>query len=209
MVKFYAIKRGYTTGIFTDWNVCKQYVIGYPNAKYKSFPTMSDANTYLNNLKMESTDLEHTFLKSSNGENKYVIYTDGSCVGNTGGYGIVIVKDEIIVDEYQGKVPTKSTNNIAELYAVLQSLKMIDLNDEVIIRTDSKYVIGCLTNWINRWKVNGFLTSKGKPIENKELIVEIHELLKEKHVIFEHVFGHTGNIFNERADYLANMGRLE
>lgn len=45
--KFYAVKEGLVTGIFTDWEECKVSVNGFPGAKYKSFPTLAEAQAYL------------------------------------------------------------------------------------------------------------------------------------------------------------------
>ena len=45
--KYYAVHRGHQTGIFTDWNVVKPLVTGYPNARYKSFKTLQQATYFL------------------------------------------------------------------------------------------------------------------------------------------------------------------
>eukprot|EP01089_Gocevia_fonbrunei_P010015 TRINITY_DN22517_c0_g1_i1.p1 TRINITY_DN22517_c0_g1~~TRINITY_DN22517_c0_g1_i1.p1 ORF type:complete len:162 (-),score=44.23 TRINITY_DN22517_c0_g1_i1:165-650(-) len=45
--KFYAVARGHKTGIFTSWDVCKEQVNGFAGAKYKSFPTKSEAEQFL------------------------------------------------------------------------------------------------------------------------------------------------------------------
>lgn len=45
--KFYAIKSGKKTGIFTTWNECKELVIGYPGSEYRSFNNRIDAEVYL------------------------------------------------------------------------------------------------------------------------------------------------------------------
>lgn len=41
--KFYAVRKGRKTGIFTTWDECRAQVHGFPCAEYKSFPTMEGA----------------------------------------------------------------------------------------------------------------------------------------------------------------------
>ena len=45
--KFYAVRKGRTTGIFTSWSQCQQQVTGYPGASFKSFPTRGEAQRFL------------------------------------------------------------------------------------------------------------------------------------------------------------------
>lgn len=45
--KYYAIRRGVQTGIFTDWDSCKTFVVGYPGAEFQKFSTEEDAKYYL------------------------------------------------------------------------------------------------------------------------------------------------------------------
>ena len=52
--KFYAVKKGHTTGIFTAWADCKASVDGYPGAEYKGFATLAEAKTYMGNIPADS-----------------------------------------------------------------------------------------------------------------------------------------------------------
>jgi viroplasmin and RNaseH domain-containing protein len=45
--KFYAVRKGYTTGIFRDWASCERAVKGFPGAEFKSFPNQQQAQNYL------------------------------------------------------------------------------------------------------------------------------------------------------------------
>lgn len=134
------------------------------------------------------------------------IYTDGSSKNQEGGYGIVLKKDRIF--SISGKVPGKSTNQRAELYAVFKALSLFK-EEPVDLYTDSKYVIGCCTEWHHNWRKNNWKNAQGKPISNKELIFDILTLLEERNVKFHHVFGHRGDKYNEMADKLAERGRLQ
>ncbi len=134
-----------------------------------------------------------------------IIYTDGSCINKQGGYGFVVITENNVIEKY-GRINGPCTNQIAELYAIYQALLFVDRQQPITIKSDSMYSILSLTNYIKRWKVNGYLTANNKPVKNKDLIANIDALLTES-IQFEHVRAHSGIIYNERADYLANLGR--
>lgn len=148
----------------------------------------------------------------------YIVYTDGSCSKNIGGYGFIVLKDDVIILQDYGHIP-QCTNQIAELTAIKMALLCIRNSicntediENVIIRSDSRYSIDCLTTWMPNWKKNGYKTANNKPIKNKELILECYTLLNtllQPSIQFEHVYGHKGDKYNEMADRLANQGRME
>ena len=136
---------------------------------------------------------------------KYIeIFTDGACKGNPGigGWGaILIYKDH--VKEISG-FTLESTNNIMELTAVIKALNSLKEQCHVILTTDSNYVKDGITDWINTWKLNGWKTANKKPVKNKDLWIKLDSLSK-KHIIdWKWVKGHSGHLYNERADQLAN-----
>lgn len=45
---FYAVRTGKTTGIFTNWEECRQQVDGYPGSQFKGFATRNEAQMWLN-----------------------------------------------------------------------------------------------------------------------------------------------------------------
>jgi ribonuclease HI len=88
------------------------------------------------------------------------------------------------------------------------------MNRPVVVHTDSKYSIDCVTNWFVNWRKRGWKNAQGKPVENKELIEEILAIVEDRHKCdaitnFEWVKGHAGNTENEEADRLAVAGALE
>jgi ribonuclease HI len=139
------------------------------------------------------------------------IYTDGSYSSRTkkAGVGIVIPAHDYELSE---AFPYDNhTNQRAELYAVYRSLDVIAANFkpvevEVLIYTDSKYTIGCLTEWVPNWKRNGWRNAKGQPVLNVDIIKPTLRLMEKYRVSFEHVLGHQGDLHNERADLLARRG---
>lgn len=202
MSKYYSVAKGRQPGIFTNWEETKKHVIGYPNAKYKSFKTLHDAQIYLNQPNPQPNPPPQSQVQQKG----IHIYTDGSCVDKIGGYGVVVVKDNVIVETLKGLVPfTPCTNNIAELYAIQMALKY----DNVTIFSDSKYSINALTKTYKEYENSNWLKSDGKPVKNVDLIRKNLNLLENKDIHFLHVYGHKGNVYNELADKLANSGRFD
>ena len=136
----------------------------------------------------------------------YHVYTDGSCKRNPGPGAAAIVittPDGAVVKEFVKAFPD-TTNNRMELIAVISALKAVP-NGKLIIFTDSQYTINGITSWVKNWKRNGWITSSKKPVENKDLWVEL-DLLVAGHdgpLEWKWVRGHVGTPGNERADTLA------
>jgi len=133
------------------------------------------------------------------------IYTDGACRGNPGlgGWGAILKYDDNM-KEING-FSKQTTNNIMELTAVIEALKELNRSCEIIITTDSNYVKNGITQWIHNWKKNGWKTSNKKPVKNKELWVELDQLVQQHKIEWKWIKGHSGHIENERADELANQ----
>jgi ribonuclease HI len=71
---------------------------------------------------------------------------------------------------------------------------------------DSKYVVKGISEWIHSWTRNGWVTSTKKPLENKELWIELLSLKNQfREISFRQCKGHAGNEGNNRADELANI----
>ncbi len=140
----------------------------------------------------------------------YHVYTDGSCKRNPGPGAAAIVittPDGAIVKEFVKAFPD-TTNNRMELIAVISALKAVPTG-KLIIFTDSQYTINGITSWMKNWKRNGWITSTKKPVENKDLWVEL-DLLVAGHdgpLEWKWVRGHVGTPGNERADTLRSQRR--
>ena len=133
-----------------------------------------------------------------------IIYTDGACSGNPGpgGWGSILMYKGNRKEISGGKKDT--TNNIMELTAVIEGLKMLKYPCEVEIYSDSAYVVnGFNQGWIYNWVKNNWKTSGKEPVKNKEIWQELYELTKLHKVKFIKVKGHSDNEFNNRCDELA------
>ena len=131
------------------------------------------------------------------------IYTDGSCLKNPGNGGwAAIINDDGDIKRVSGS-EKNTTNNRMELMAPLNALKGMDPNKEIEIYTDSKYVKLGITEWINKWVLNNWKTSKKEDVKNKDLWIELYNLNKNLDVKWNWVKAHVGNTMNEKVDLLA------
>lgn len=133
-----------------------------------------------------------------------IIYTDGACSGNPGpgGWGSILMykgnKKEI------SGAKEDTTNNVMELTAVIEGLKLLKFPCKVKLYSDSAYVVNAfLQKWIYGWLKNGWVNSNKEPVKNKELWQELYDLTKVHEVEFIKVKGHADNEFNNRCDELA------
>jgi|TARA_B100001093_G_scaffold504610_1_gene560697 ribonuclease HI len=136
---------------------------------------------------------------------KYVIYTDGACLGNPGpgGWGAVIFDKNKNQKNISGK-EKNTTNNRMELKAPIMALKKIKSNSEIIIYTDSTYVKNGITEWIKKWEKNGWKNASKKPVKNKDLWILLDNLNRKNKITWRWVKGHSGNKYNNLADELAS-----
>jgi len=133
-----------------------------------------------------------------------IIYTDGACSGNPGpgGWGSILMYKENIKEISGGKENT--TNNVMELTAVIEGLKLLKFPCRVKLYSDSAYVVNAFTQkWIYAWLKNGWKNSSKEPVKNKELWQELYDLTKVHEVEFIKVKGHADNEYNNRCDELA------
>lgn len=104
------------------------------------------------------------------------------------------------------------TNNEMEILAVSDALRSMKRTDiPVEIRSDSAYVINCMNKkWYKKWLDNGWLNAKKKPVENRELWMDLIELVEKfEEISFTKVRGHSGDLGNMKADELANKAMDE
>lgn len=135
---------------------------------------------------------------------RVVIYTDGACSGNPGpgGWGTILMYKDI-KKEISGR-NDNTTNNIMEITAVIEGLKMLKHECIVEIYSDSAYVVNAFNQgWIYNWQKNNWKTSGKEPVKNKELWEELYSLTQKHKVTFIKVKGHADNPYNNRCDELA------
>ena len=92
-----------------------------------------------------------------------------------------------------------------ELLAAIMALKKIKINSDVVIYTDSIYVKKGITEWLAKWKENGWKNSNKKSVKNKDLWTKLDDLCKKNKVSWKWVKGHSTNKYNNLADELATQ----
>lgn len=136
------------------------------------------------------------------------IFTDGACSGNPGpgGYGAILRAGGKTKEISGGAKET--TNNRMELMGVIEALTLLKYPCDVVITTDSKYVVDSVTKgWARSWRKNGWIKSNKKPALNADLWEKLLALLDVHNVKFVWVKGHAGHPENERCDELAVIQR--
>lgn len=137
-----------------------------------------------------------------------VIYTDGACSGNPGpgGWGALLLYKGREKELWGGEPDT--TNNRMEMMAAIQALESLkpDYKGDIILWTDSKYLLDGITKWIHGWKKRGWRKADKKPVLNKDLWQRLDAVVESKAIEWKWVKGHAGVEGNERADELAGRG---
>jgi ribonuclease HI len=134
------------------------------------------------------------------------IYTDGACRGNPGpgGWGALLIRGKHQKTMHGGDPET--TNHRMELTAAIEALNALKGHSQVILYTDSKYVMDGINEWMPNWKERGWKTAAKKPVKNKDLWQALDEAVARHEIDWRWVKGHDGNPGNEKADELANQG---
>jgi ribonuclease HI len=132
--------------------------------------------------------------------------TDGACSGNPGpgGWGALLRFEDGRVREFGG-AEAATTNNRMELQAALRlfaELRRLPRHPDLVLRTDSKYLIDGLQSWLPGWKRKGWRTAAGKPVLNRDLW-EALEAARLPDVPLRYVKGHSGDPDNDRVDAIA------
>lgn len=132
------------------------------------------------------------------------IYTDGACSGNPGkgGWCAVLMyggKEKILSDG-----DPETTNNRMEVTAAIRGLSALKERCAVKLYSDSAYLVNAIEQkWLDGWRARGWLTADNKPVKNKDLWLELSELLSRHDVTFIKVKGHADNEYNNLCDKYA------
>jgi ribonuclease HI len=132
-----------------------------------------------------------------------IIYTDGACSGNPGPGGwSAILRYGPHEKVLQGGA-SLTTNNRMELRAIIAALRALTRPCRIEVFTDSEYLRRGVTEWLDRWRRNGWLTAGKQPVKNQDLWRALHAAIQPHQITWHWVRGHAGDEFNERADLLA------
>ncbi|MGB2247547.1 MAG: ribonuclease HI [Alcanivorax sediminis] len=137
---------------------------------------------------------------------KVAMFTDGACRGNPGpgGWGVVLRYGDKEKEMHGGEPET--TNNRMELMAAIAGLEALRQPCQVVLTTDSRYVMDGVTQWMPNWKKRGWKTASKQPVKNVDLWQRLDAAIQPHEIDWQWVKGHSGHPENERADALANKG---
>lgn len=142
------------------------------------------------------------------------VYTDGACSSNgfqgaKAGVGVWFGDNHPL--NVSEPVVGRATNNMAEIQAVTRAANQAKAAGitKLRVNTDSQFLIKCVTQWMPKWKANGWRTASKQPVINKTELLQMENALKSLNVLWNHVNGHVGIHGNEMADKLAREGCLK
>ena len=136
-----------------------------------------------------------------------IIFSDGSSRGNPGqgGWGAIVLLNGKVME--LGGREDHTTNNRMELLGAIKALSVLGSEasklGEIILNTDSSYVINGITKWVYGWQKNGWKTSEKEPVVNKDLWEELIKVSSGKKIKWNQISGHVGVPGNERCDEIA------
>lgn len=124
-------------------------------------------------------------------------WTDGSCnnlsLKGEGGAAYLVLRNGVEVRR-ASKGLINTTNNRAEMLAVISAVNWCPQGAIINIHTDSKY---CICSFLRKGMLhNG--------VKNKDLIHLYRKVASGKRINFEWVKGHNGDTYNEIVDQMAN-----
>ncbi|WP_122034700.1 ribonuclease H family protein [Aliivibrio sp. EL58] len=221
--KYYVVWEGRETGIFTTWAQCKAQVDKFAGARYKSFPSLVEAESAFGHKSSIQSSAAKTAKAPSKSKKTPLtqqqitdmlfdikIFTDGASVPNPGeaGAGIAIYENNKISELWYGIYQAVGTNNTAELNGLHQAFilakEKMAKGHSVAIYCDSTYAIQSITQWAAGWSKKGWTKVSGE-IKNLDIIKPMYALYQEiaNKVEIYHVNGHVGIEGNELADRMS------
>lgn len=200
--KYYAVKKGKTTGVFDKWEECKAAVDGYPGAVYKSFPTLREAQVFAG-VRGEG---EETAVCDIPKPGILLAYVDGSYEDSIKKYAfgcVFILSDGRIFTEYgngDNEQSLQHRNVTGEMLGAMYAVKFALLNGFSGI--EIRYDYQGIEKWVTgEWRSKTELTQKyAKAMRDWGRDISIH---------FTKVAAHTNVEYNELADKMAKTGLTE
>jgi ribonuclease HI len=131
------------------------------------------------------------------------IVTDGSCIGNPGPGGwACILRCGDATRELSGGIQD-ATSNRTELMAAIEALRALKTSCHVRLISDSQYLKQGISQFLPRWKSNGWIKSNGEPVLNQDLWDQLDQLAQKHEIQWEWTAGHADHGDQNRADQLA------
>ena len=200
--KYYAVRVGRKVGIYDNWTDAKDQVHGYPNAIYRSFKNLQEAEAFMNPQAKQDTNNTAAPIetKATEDSDTVIAYVDGSFQKSTMRYsfGAVLLQNDQVIEtlsrvgdnpKYQG-----SWQIAGEVFGALHAIQWAIENNfkKIIIHYD--YV------GIKHWALGEWRTNKPVSIDYAEAY---QKLASQIDVEFVKVKAHSGIKYNEMVDQIA------
>lgn len=197
--KFYAVKSGKKTGIFTSWEECKEAVTGYPGAEYKGFPTLEEAKSFLG----EAVSVEEQKVGANIAGGTLLAYVDGSFDVSVGRYAfgcVFITPDNCIYGEFgngNNEQSLQHRNVTGEMLGAMYAVKTAMMSG--FSKVELRYDYEGIEKWVTgAWRSKTELTQK--------YAQSMREWGRSIEIQFTKVAAHSNVYYNEKADKLAKAG---
>ena len=137
---------------------------------------------------------------------EYLLYCDGSCLGNPGpgGWAYRVWKGRRVLREHSG-TEQSTTNNRMELRAAIEGLNSFPSASDIIVTSDSRYLISGMTELLPLWQARSWRSSNGAAVQNQALWQELRRAGSRHKVSWRWVRGHSGVPEQEYVDRLASV----
>ncbi|XP_035959317.1 ribonuclease H1 isoform X4 [Halichoerus grypus] len=170
---FYAVRRGRKAGVFQTWSECRAQVDRFPAARFKKFATEEEAWAFVRKPASpdgsEGTENKHEQESQVKVNKRLREPSDGEenaepCVKHA--------------RQNTGSVP--SVNKDSFSYMACKAIEQAKAQNikKLVLYTDSMFTINGITNWVQGWKKNGWKTSTGKEVINKEDFMALEQLIQ-------------------------------
>ena len=201
-MKFYAVRRGRTTGIFKNWDACRAQVHHFPGAEYKAFPNREEAEAFLSSRSISQPTKKKRATTSS--PSTIEIWVDGSCFPQGDGslrlgWGLLVKKNGVEIHRDKGSdIPISAINHryvSGEILAILKAIQWCQSQGikEMTIYFDYQG----LESWATgAWRAKlPFTQAYAKAVNESGLTIH-----------WVKVKAHSGNEENDLVDQLAKEG---
>lgn len=184
--KYYTVWNGNETGVFSSWKECFDQINGFPDAKYKSFDTLQEAekafsqhwSDFISFQKSEKITEKKTYknLPETQQPIRESICVDAACSGNPGKMEYRGVDFKTGMEIFRQGPYKNGTNNIGEFLAIVHALALVkNYEIPIPIYSDSKIAIG----WIAQKKCKTKLEENSKNTDLFGIVERAEKWLRE------------------------------
>ncbi|XP_042299967.1 ribonuclease H1 isoform X2 [Sceloporus undulatus] len=180
----------------SDWNHTTTSSSGY--SAYKR-PYEQPSENQSERKRVKYTDFPYENKEKFSYMGDYaVVYTDGCCSSNgrrkaRAGTGVYWGPGHPL--NSSERLPGRQTNQRAEIHAACKAVEQAKSQNikKLVIYTDSKFTINGMTSWVPNWQANGWKTSTGKEVINKEDFERLAKLSEGMDIQWESVSWRDGS----------------